>query len=124
MNPSSTLKPAVSGNLWLPETAKLTSEATHVQSLTFEVNGIDVSRWQKEVNWERALSAGITFAFIKASEHNRADARNGSAIIDSQFERNMQETAHLGIPTLCIFLAEPASPTSSNPATTGRSRRI
>jgi lysozyme len=75
--------PAVSRS----ETAKLTGDLDTQQ---WPITGIDVSRWQKEIQWEKALSAGLTFAFIKASE--------GSTIIDSQFHRNMQETANLNIP--------------------------
>lgn len=56
----------------------------------YEVNGIDVSKWQGEVAWEVALQQGVTFAFIRASEGNKQ--------VDPQFERNMQETARLGIP--------------------------
>jgi lysozyme len=70
-------KPAVS-----TETAKL--------SPTWEMVGIDFSRWQREIDWSLALSQSISFAFIKSSE--------GTQVIDSQFERNMQETARLGIP--------------------------
>lgn len=34
----------------------------------YQVHGIDVSRWQGEVDWETARAAGISFAFIKATE--------------------------------------------------------
>jgi lysozyme len=57
---------------------------------SFPVTGVDVSRWQKSIDWQKALHQGISFAFVKASQ--------GGNIIDSQFERNMQETARLAIP--------------------------
>lgn len=34
----------------------------------FEVHGIDVSHYQKKVDWKRVASQGIDFAFIKATE--------------------------------------------------------
>jgi len=79
------------------DSAKLTSTFNSQQ---WPIVGIDVSRWQKKVNWERALSAGISFAFIKASE--------GSKIIDSQFERNINETARLGVPRGIYHFLKPS----------------
>jgi lysozyme len=64
----------------------------------YPITGIDVSRWQKEIQWENALAQGISFAFIKASDGYLADSRNIAALIDPQYERNMQETSKLGIP--------------------------
>jgi len=56
----------------------------------YEVTGIDVSKWQREIDWHKALGAGISFAFIRASEGNKQ--------VDPYFERNMAETGRLGIP--------------------------
>lgn len=56
----------------------------------YEVTGIDVSKWQREIDWHQALSKGISFAFIRASEGNRQ--------VDPYFERNLAETGRLGIP--------------------------
>lgn len=56
----------------------------------FPVHGVDVSRWQKDIDWAMALSQGISFAFIKATE--------GKSILDSQYDRNMEETGALSIP--------------------------
>ena len=79
------------GNRRLPETAKLTGEAHQPQSTTWQITGIDVSRWQREIDWQQALTQGLSFSFLKATE--------GTQVIDSQFERNMHETARLGIPS-------------------------
>lgn len=56
----------------------------------YPVKGIDVSKWQKQINWSKALDQGISFALIRASE--------GDKLIDSQFERNMRQTEALRIP--------------------------
>jgi GH25 family lysozyme M1 (1,4-beta-N-acetylmuramidase) len=54
------------------------------------ITGIDVSKYQVEIDWEHALRQGISFAFIRSSEGNKQT--------DSFFDRNMQETSRLGIP--------------------------
>lgn len=35
---------------------------------SYAVHGIDISRWQGEIDWNKARSSGVTFAFIKATE--------------------------------------------------------
>ena len=75
----------------------------------FPITGIDVSRWQREINWSLALSQGISFAFFKVNEGTYAESLRDSAVIDSQFERNMSETARLGMPSSA------ASPLSQHP---------
>ena len=39
-----------------------------VRKQGYEVHGIDVSHYQKEINWEKVASQDIQFAFIKATE--------------------------------------------------------
>ena len=56
----------------------------------FPVTGIDVSKYQIEIDWQQALSQGISFAFIRSSEGNKQT--------DAFFDRNMQETGKLSIP--------------------------
>jgi lysozyme len=46
--------------------------------------GVDVSKWQKEMNWETADSAGANFAFIRAG----AVSIGGELYTDYQFIRN------------------------------------
>jgi lysozyme len=53
------------------------------------IKGIDVSRWQKEVDWMLVKEADITFAFVKATQD---DFRR-----DPFFERNWEETKCVGI---------------------------
>ncbi len=68
------------------------------------VIGIDVSRWQGEIDWETAGNyAG--FAIIKAggSDHTR--------YTDSQFYRNQAEARRLGIPRGYYYYAGGGNPT-------------
>lgn len=52
--------------------------------------GIDVSKHQKTVDWEKVRAAGIQFAIIRAGY--------GKNNIDPYFKRNITECARLGIP--------------------------
>lgn len=40
-----------------------------------EIKGIDVSRWQGDIDWEKAYSGGVRFAMIKAAQGRRPDPR-------------------------------------------------
>lgn len=49
--------------------------------------GVDVSKWQGRVDWQKAKSAGAKFAFIRAGSCGELD---GLPYTDKQFERNAQ----------------------------------
>jgi len=51
--------------------------------------GIDVSRWQKIVDWQQVKQAGISFAFVKATE--------GTRVVDPFLERNWAGMKQAGI---------------------------
>ena len=55
-----------------------------------DVHGIDISRWQGDIDWGRVRSAGINFAFIKATE--------GADHVDPAFQRYWRETAAVRLP--------------------------
>jgi lysozyme len=52
-----------------------------------QVQGIDVSKWQGEVDWEMAAAAGAQFAFIRAGS---IDNVAGNCYEDVQFPRNSE----------------------------------
>ncbi len=54
------------------------------------VQGIDISRWQGEIDWQQVKAAGTRFAFIKATE--------GGDHVDPAFLRNWQGARAAGIP--------------------------
>lgn len=54
------------------------------------IQGIDVSKWQGDINWNAVAKAGIHFAFIKATE--------GGDHIDSKFRDNWLGAKRAGIP--------------------------
>ena len=52
--------------------------------------GIDVSKWQGVIDWEKAKADGVEFAILRAGY--------GQTGVDEYFERNAQECTRLGIP--------------------------
>ncbi|MBQ7918316.1 MAG: glycoside hydrolase family 25 protein [Lachnospiraceae bacterium] len=51
----------------------------------YSVQGIDVSHYQGDIDWEKLESQGIDFAYIKATE--------GSSSVDERFTENWSEAA-------------------------------
>ncbi len=54
------------------------------------IHGIDVSKWQGDIDWHAARQAGTQFAFIKATE--------GGDHIDDKFTQNWRGAKQAGIP--------------------------
>ena len=55
-----------------------------------EIHGVDVAKYQNSIDWPRVRSAGINFAFIKATE--------GGDGLDSRFRENWAAAKAAGIP--------------------------
>lgn len=71
---------AVVGGLWY----FLRSQPT-----TFAVKGIDVSRYQGNIDWKQVRAAGHEFAFVKATE--------GAALVDPKFRKNWKNARKHGL---------------------------
>ncbi len=56
---------------------------------SYPIHGIDVSRWQGDIDWHQARSAGVTFAFIKATE--------GGDLADPAFAGHWQAAKAAGV---------------------------
>lgn len=56
----------------------------------FEVHGVDVSRWQGNIDWAELRTRGANFAYIKATD--------GGDHLDPAFMRNWNGAAEAGIP--------------------------
>ncbi len=54
------------------------------------IQGIDISRWQGEIDWARVKDAGTRFAFIKATE--------GGDHLDPNFRKNWAGAKKAGVP--------------------------
>jgi lysozyme len=56
----------------------------------FQVHGVDVSRWQGRIDWQKLKAHGANFAFIKATD--------GGDHLDPMFRSNWKAAAEAGIP--------------------------
>ena len=56
----------------------------------YPVHGIDVSKYQADIDWKKTKESGVSFAFIKATE--------GGDHIDSKFQQNWLNSARAGVP--------------------------
>ena len=50
------------------------------------LNGIDISHWQKKMDWAKAKAAGVQFAIIRAGS---VDNATGVCYTDYEFENNV-----------------------------------
>ena len=55
----------------------------------YPVHGIDVARYQGEIDWRRARNAGVSFAYIKATE--------GGDYLDPMFKDHWQGAGRAGV---------------------------
>jgi GH25 family lysozyme M1 (1,4-beta-N-acetylmuramidase) len=62
--------------------------------------GIDVSKWQGEIDWEKVKNAGVEFTIIRLGYQTDYD---GECKIDPYFETNMQGAKNAGIPIGLYF---------------------
>lgn len=60
------------------------------RSAEFDVHGIDVSKYQGDIDWQAVKDAGVAFAFIKATE--------GGDRTDSKFQTNWAAARAAGVP--------------------------
>ena len=60
------------------------------QPSDFLIHGVDVSKYQGEIDWPAARDSGVSFAWIKATE--------GGDYTDEYFDRNWQAAKAAGIP--------------------------
>jgi lysozyme len=55
----------------------------------YPVHGIDVSKWQGEIDWPAVRASGVDFAFIKATE--------GGDVLDARFAENWVAARRAGV---------------------------
>ena len=56
---------------------------------SYPVHGIDIARYQTEVDWPTARANGVNFAFIKATE--------GGDMVDPMFATHWREAGRAGV---------------------------
>lgn len=65
--------------------------------------GIDVSKWNGEIDWDKVKNAGVEFAIIRAGYRGSV---TGSLVEDPYFDRNMKGAAASGIPVGVYFFTQ------------------
>lgn len=65
-----------------------------------EFKGIDVSKYQGEINWDKVKASGVQFAIIRCGLGNDLKSQD-----DKQFERNYAECRRVGIPVSVYFFS-------------------
>ena len=62
--------------------------------------GLDVSRWQGDIDFQKVKDAGVEFVFIRVGSQRGV---NGEYFIDPKFERNIKGFKEVGIPVGIYF---------------------
>lgn len=65
--------------------------------------GIDVSKWNKEIDWAQLRKEGVEFAIIRAGYRGSV---SGSLVVDPYFEQNMKGAAANGIDVGVYFFTQ------------------
>lgn len=62
--------------------------------------GIDVSKWQGKIDYQKVKDAGVEFVFIKLGGTNGI---NGNYYLDPKFKENIEDFTNVGIPVGVYF---------------------
>ena len=65
--------------------------------------GIDVSKWNKEIDWDKVKNAGVQFAIIRAGYRGSV---TGSLVEDPMFVANMKGAEAAGLPVGVYFFTQ------------------
>lgn len=65
--------------------------------------GIDVSKWNGDIDWDKAKNAGVEFAIIRAGYRGSV---TGSLVVDPYFETNMKGASASGVATGVYFFTQ------------------
>src|SRR5690606_5867024 len=70
--------------------ARKPHDLTPVRHWAYPVHGIDISKWQGDIDWHAVRASGVAFAFIKATE--------GADHADERFAENWAAARRAGVP--------------------------
>lgn len=62
--------------------------------------GIDVSKWQEEIDWQKVKNAGVEFAMIRIGYQTEYD---GECVLDPYFVANIEGAKSAGLPVGIYF---------------------
>ena len=79
------------------------TEPTDLRTSSSANLGIDVSRWNEEINWNKVKDAGIKYAIIRAGYRGSV---TGALVEDWYFKQNVEGAAAAGIPVGLYFFTQ------------------
>ena len=89
------------------DSAEEDADGTENMELQFDKGsaklGIDVSKWNQEINWEAVKDAGVEFAIIRCGYRG---ATTGALVIDPRYEENIEGAISAGIPVGVYFFTQ------------------
>ncbi len=65
--------------------------------------GIDVSKYQGNINWEKVKADGVEYAFVRLGLRGYG---SGKIVIDEYYEKNMREATAAGVETGVYFFTQ------------------
>ncbi len=79
------------------------AEPTDLRTSSVANLGIDVSRWNEEINWNKVKDAGIKYAIIRAGYRGSV---TGALVEDWYFQKNVEGATAAGIPVGLYFFTQ------------------
>lgn len=80
-----------------------TTEPTELRTTTSAGLGIDVSRWNEEIDWEKVKEEGIKYAIIRAGYRGSV---SGVLVEDWYYKKNVEGAIKAGIPVGLYFFTQ------------------
>lgn len=77
-----------------------------IKTLDGALFGIDVSKWNNEINWEKVKESGVTFAIIRCGYRG---SQTGAIVEDPYFRANIEGATEAGIPVGIYFFTQAVS---------------
>ncbi len=71
------------------------------------VFGIDVSKWNKDIDWEKVKASGVEFAIIRCGYRG---SKTGALVEDPYFAKNIKEATDAGIRVGLYFFTQAVTP--------------
>ncbi len=80
------------------------TEITKLQTPTANAAvGIDVSKWNREIDWDKVKAAGVDFVIIRAGYRGSS---TGSLVVDPYFEANIKGASMAGVKVGVYFFTQ------------------
>lgn len=90
-----------------PAVIEKPTETPKVSEVAAIVKGIDVSKWQGNIDWSKVKNDGVQFAIIKAA--GRSIGSSGGLYEDVLFKQNIEGALSNGIPVGVYFFSQALS---------------